>query len=335
MAQRILAVHRPGSRCGDLDVLDVGVVPIVCPTRVGAGAVVVGDLGQAALRVEQRVRQDVGVRRVGQIMSTLIRSRPAGTVNLIGRGRGAPSAGTGGSGPGADTGSVTVCRTAAGSLERAVGAVHRGRRVAGVVQVDGLRGGRAAVAGHVRAARGDAVERVATRAVTGGGARQLLRRPHRRVDVEQTGALLVGRRADVGGRAGQDLLDQRRRRLGATVRVGVGLDDVGRRAGHERAGLAGAAERLGDGVLRAVAACRAAGGLAAVARGHEVDHPVVGRGAARGQRGDVVVDPAGVAVGLRVQPQRVRAADGDHQRVGGRRGHRAAARRCRRRRRRR
>ena len=62
-------------------------------------------------------------------------------------------------------------------------------------------------------------QRVALRAAAVDGLGEL----HGLERVDQPGALVVGRRAQVGGRADDDLLDERRRRQVAVVRLGVGL----------------------------------------------------------------------------------------------------------------
>ena len=67
---------------------------------------------------------------------------------------------------------------------------------------------------------------------------------HGRQRVQQAGALLIRRVAEVGRGAGQQLLDQGRRRPGAAVGVLVRLDDERGRARGQRRRLAGAAEVL-------------------------------------------------------------------------------------------
>src|SRR5215831_15838239 len=75
-------------------------------------------------------------------------------------------------------------------------------------------------------------------------ARQLARRLHGREHVQEVSALLVCVSADVGCRAGEDLLHLGWRRGGAAVGVTVGLDHVGGGPGDEGGRLAGAAKAL-------------------------------------------------------------------------------------------
>ncbi len=71
-----------------------------------------------------------------------------------------------------------------------------------------------------------------------------LRGLHRCQRVEQPGSLLRGRVPEVGGGAGDQLLDQSGSRAHAAVGVLVGLDDQRGSAGGERGRLAGATEVL-------------------------------------------------------------------------------------------
>ena len=151
-----------------------------------------------------------------------------------------------------------------------------------------------------------------------------------RVGVHEAGTLLGGGRAEIGRRADEDLLDQRRRRGRAMVGLPIGLDHERSHARHERRGLAGAAGLLDVGGLTdevgAVRIGRAgiARGEAQVAGGDQADSATGLVEPTGAQRADVVVEPAGgreVArggvVGLGVEAEVGRPSDRDDLRVGG------------------
>ena len=154
---------------------------------------------------------------------------------------------------------------------------------------------------------------------------------HRLQRIDQSGTLLIGRRAEIGCRAHDDLLDPRRRGIGVAVRAAVGLDHQRGLARRQRCRLAGATEML-DRRWRISQVCTP--GVEARIGGAERPSRVTGRyhihrartslrETARAEGRDIVVEIAAASqhdrtvAGLRVEAELGTGTDADHRRVGG------------------
>ena len=243
------------------------------PALVGAAPEVVGDLRQPSQRVGQDVVEDVRVGRVGpdhvgvQVIDSgghVERDR-SGRLRAIRRNRQRRIRRR----DVLSHGRVQLC----GGSELAQLRGDRRRLVRRVVDAERRWDVGAAVATDIHLRR----RRQQTRRLCSARHRRerhLLGGEHRLVDVDLTGSLLARGGVDVAGRPVEDLLDHRGSRALAVVRVGVRLDHVRGGSGDERRRLAGASERLGQSVRRAPGCDqRAAGGLAAIAGGDQVDEP--------------------------------------------------------------